>query len=422
MRGLGPVGKGATREESGALQRPAPSSRASGCEGAEFGFIAARLGERKAATVCRAPGAARWGHYQWASRPDGAHDLRDLGLARLVGGEHGASMGICGAPKASMRPETSGVATSRRRVARIMREHGWRGVTRSRARRASGERRAAGRTRTTTWPGATPARRARTRRGSPASPTRARTRAGPASPSSWMCGPGWWWGGRWARGSPRSPPTTPPGWPSPAGGRAGAAPFGPRRAARWPAPRQGHARQRHQAVHGACILAVGQRRDRVAGGRHQVRVRARGDAREPRAGSARALRAHRASPRQDRDSLGPRLGQPRRIREDSRWEKPSEGGMGPVNANGADSESRRQPSSTRSMSAGGSEGTGGNPRPIAFPSARVTCHQGTKPGSQARSSARRSRPGSGRTPRRPCSAGRASDPRRGRSGLAPPSG
>jgi len=84
----------------------------------------------------------RRGYHQWALRPTGAHDLRDLEPARLVGDEHEAGMGTCGAPKILVRPEAAGVPTSRKRVMRIMREHGWRGVTRACARRSSGEKRA----------------------------------------------------------------------------------------------------------------------------------------------------------------------------------------------------------------------------------------------------------------------------------------
>ncbi len=93
--------------------------------------------------MCRALGVTRQGYYQWASRPDSAHDLRDLELARLIGGECEKSLGIYGAPKVLMVLRRRGVRTSRKRVARIMRERGWRGVTRACAKRpGGGEKRA----------------------------------------------------------------------------------------------------------------------------------------------------------------------------------------------------------------------------------------------------------------------------------------
>lgn len=109
---------------------------------AKFAFIACHLDKYKAETMCRALGVTRQGYYQWAKRPTSAHDLRDLELAKLIGDECEASMGIYGAPKVFMRLKMSGVATSRRWVARIMREYGWRGVTRACAKRPSGEKRA----------------------------------------------------------------------------------------------------------------------------------------------------------------------------------------------------------------------------------------------------------------------------------------
>lgn len=110
---------------------------------AKFAFIACHVGKYRVETMCRALGVTRQGYYQWAKRPASAHDLRDLELAKLIGDEYEASMGIYGAPKVFMRLKMSGVATSRKRVARIMREYGWKGVTRACAKRPSGEKRAA---------------------------------------------------------------------------------------------------------------------------------------------------------------------------------------------------------------------------------------------------------------------------------------
>ena len=111
-------------------------------KGAKFGFISSHLGEYSVSDMCRALGVTRQGYYAWASRPASAHDERDLELARLIGDEYEASRGIYGAPKVHMRLKMSGVSTSRKRVARIMSEHGWRGVTRACAKRPSGEKRA----------------------------------------------------------------------------------------------------------------------------------------------------------------------------------------------------------------------------------------------------------------------------------------
>ena len=112
-------------------------------KGAKFEFISSHLGEYSVSDMCRALGVTRQGYYAWASRPPSAHEERDLELARLIGDEYDASRGIYGAPKIFMKLKAAGVGTSRKRVARIMREYGWKGVTRACAKRPSGEKRAA---------------------------------------------------------------------------------------------------------------------------------------------------------------------------------------------------------------------------------------------------------------------------------------
>lgn len=83
---------------------------------AKFAFVACHLGEYKVSAMCRALGVTRRGYYLWAGRPASKHALRDLELARMIGGEYEASMGIYGAPKTFMRPKTAGVSTSQKRA------------------------------------------------------------------------------------------------------------------------------------------------------------------------------------------------------------------------------------------------------------------------------------------------------------------
>lgn len=92
--------------------------------------------------MCSALGVTRQGYYAWASRPPSAHDGRDLELARLIGDEYERSRGVYGALKVFMMLKRSGVRTSKKRVARIMSEYGWRGMTRGNAKRPTGEKRA----------------------------------------------------------------------------------------------------------------------------------------------------------------------------------------------------------------------------------------------------------------------------------------
>lgn len=112
----------------------------------------------------------------------------------------------------------------------------------------------------------------------------------------------------------------------------------PRLPVRVAAHGEDHARRGHQAVDGRDIVAVGQRGHRVADGVHKVRVRARPHLRQPRAGRAGDIRLHRGILQPREDPLGARLAESRRVRE-SQLEGPHAGGIGPVNENGADSDS-----------------------------------------------------------------------------------
>lgn len=92
--------------------------------------------------MCAALKVTRQGYYAWKSRPPSAHAMRDEELAELISQVRAEVRNIYGAPKTPMRLRALGVRTSRKRVARIMRERGWRGVTRACAKRPSGEKRA----------------------------------------------------------------------------------------------------------------------------------------------------------------------------------------------------------------------------------------------------------------------------------------
>lgn len=87
-------------------------------------------------------GAAGRGHCAWRRRPPSARDERDLELTRLISEACEASRRIYGAPKVHMELLRRGFRTSRKRVARLMRDNGWEGTTRGCARRPKGAPRA----------------------------------------------------------------------------------------------------------------------------------------------------------------------------------------------------------------------------------------------------------------------------------------
>ena len=93
--------------------------------------------------MCSALGVTRQGYYVWRRRPPSARDERDLELTRPIPGVYEASRGIYGAPKVHMELLRRGVRTSRKRVARLMRDDGRPGATRGCARRPKGTPKAA---------------------------------------------------------------------------------------------------------------------------------------------------------------------------------------------------------------------------------------------------------------------------------------
>ena len=89
--------------------------------------------------MCAALHVTRQGHRAWRKRPPSAHDLRDAELAAAISEIYTASRGTYGAPKVFQELKKAGVRTSRKRVARIMRDNGWAGTTRGCAKRPKGE-------------------------------------------------------------------------------------------------------------------------------------------------------------------------------------------------------------------------------------------------------------------------------------------
>jgi putative transposase len=108
---------------------------------AKFAFIDSMRGEYPVAEMCRALGVTRQGYYAWAGRGESAHDGRDRELSRAISGVYEGSRRVYGAPKVFRVLGSQGVRTSRKRVARLMREMGIRGVTRACAKHPAGEKR-----------------------------------------------------------------------------------------------------------------------------------------------------------------------------------------------------------------------------------------------------------------------------------------
>ena len=73
--------------------------------------------------MCSALGVTGRGRCAWRRRGPSAHDPGDAELARLISEVYESSRGIYGAPKVHMELRRRGFRTSRKRVARIMRDN-----------------------------------------------------------------------------------------------------------------------------------------------------------------------------------------------------------------------------------------------------------------------------------------------------------
>jgi transposase InsO family protein len=100
-----------------------------------FRFIHAEKAIHDVKTMCRMLGVSRSGFYAWRSRPPSARAVCDqelLGRIKLV---HEGSRRTYGAPRIWAELRDEGVRCGRKRVARLMRNEGIRGLCRRRKRR-----------------------------------------------------------------------------------------------------------------------------------------------------------------------------------------------------------------------------------------------------------------------------------------------
>lgn len=80
--------------------------------------------------MCRLLGVSRSGYYAWRRRPPSARARADQGLSRRIRAIHEQSRGTYGAPRIRAELREAGVACSRKRVARLLRQAGLQGCHR----------------------------------------------------------------------------------------------------------------------------------------------------------------------------------------------------------------------------------------------------------------------------------------------------
>jgi putative transposase len=104
--------------------------------------MSAHQAEFPITTMARVLRVSVSGYYAWRSRPISTHATSDAALLRRIRTIHAASYATYGAPRVHAEPQAEGMAVGRKRVARLMRRVGLRGVSRRRSQR----RRSASRT------------------------------------------------------------------------------------------------------------------------------------------------------------------------------------------------------------------------------------------------------------------------------------
>jgi transposase InsO family protein len=97
-----------------------------------FRFVERQKATYPVRTLCRTLGVSPSGYYAWCARGPSAHALADRELAGRVRHAHARGRGTYGAPRVHAELQAAGVAVSRKRVARLMREQGVAGVRRRR--------------------------------------------------------------------------------------------------------------------------------------------------------------------------------------------------------------------------------------------------------------------------------------------------
>jgi transposase InsO family protein len=94
--------------------------------------MSAHQAEFPVRVMARVRGVSVSGYYAWRSRPASAHATSDAALLRRIRTIHAASHGTYGAPRVHAELQAEGTAVARKRVARLMRMAGLRGVSRRR--------------------------------------------------------------------------------------------------------------------------------------------------------------------------------------------------------------------------------------------------------------------------------------------------
>jgi transposase InsO family protein len=96
----------------------------------KYAFIEAEKARWRVRPMCRALGVSTAGYYAWRRRPESERSKQDRQLGVLVSESHARSRTTYGSPRVHADLKAQGVKVSRKRVARLMAQHGLRGRVR----------------------------------------------------------------------------------------------------------------------------------------------------------------------------------------------------------------------------------------------------------------------------------------------------
>ena len=94
-----------------------------------FGFIEAEKANHPIALMCKIFGVTRAGYYAFVDRDIAQHETDDFELIREIAAAYEESRHIDGAPRIHEALKRKGIRTSRKRIARLMRENDIQGVS-----------------------------------------------------------------------------------------------------------------------------------------------------------------------------------------------------------------------------------------------------------------------------------------------------
>lgn len=100
----------------------------------KFSFIATQEVAFPIQVMCQVLGVSRSGYYAWKARPRSAADAEQAALAVKIASVHRRSRGTYGSPRIHRELRAHGIRVGKKRVERLMRETGLRGVQKRRFR------------------------------------------------------------------------------------------------------------------------------------------------------------------------------------------------------------------------------------------------------------------------------------------------